>query len=123
MDIEQALIGMKNAQEKIRTAGAINNPTFLSSQMMRLSAYTAATEEYLAKYEKDLEIQEGQLLKQYMIDQHMKVSHAERMIDIEISELKGQIKYLTRLVKSAWGQVGVIQSRINHLNKEAGTQI
>jgi len=94
--------------------------------MMRLSAYTSAVEESLAKLEKEFEIQYAVELKERLIDQTpaMKVTQAEREVDIQMAEIKGQIKFLTRIVGSAWKQVGTIQSRINHLIKyEATTQI
>lgn len=123
MDLDTALKGMFDAENALRSREGVNNPTFMSEQMMRLSQYVGAVEEHLADYEREIEFQEGILLKRYMIDNKVKVTQAERMVDIEIAELKGQIKYLTRLVKSAWSQVGVIQSRINHLVKQASTNI
>jgi hypothetical protein len=92
---------------------------FMSEQMMRLSQYTGAVEDRLAEYERDLETDYAARLHKYMIDQQMKVTQAERMVDMDTAFVKGQIKYLTRIVGSAWKQVGVIQSRINHLTREA----
>lgn len=123
MDLDKALQGLFDAEKSLRSNEGINNPVYMSTHMMRLSQYTGAVEERLAEYEKDIEIKSAGLLKQYMIDQQMKVTQAERMIDIEMSETKGQIKYLTRVTGSAWKQVGVIQSRINHLMREATTTL
>lgn len=123
MELDKALEGLFDAERNLRSAEGVNNSVFMSTQMMRLSQYTGAVEERLAEYEKDIEIRSAGLLKQYMIDEKMKVTQAERMVDIEISEVKGQIKYLTRVTGSVWKQVGVIQSRINHLAREATTQI
>lgn len=119
MDLNKALEGLFDAEKSLRSTEGINNPVYMSTHMMRLSQYTGAVEERLAEYEKDIEQQSGKLLKEYMIDEKMKVTQAERMVDIEMSETKGQIKYLTRVTGSAWKQVGVIQSRINHLTREA----
>jgi hypothetical protein len=119
MDLDTALKGMFDAENALRSREGVHNPTFMSEQMMRLSQYVGAVEEHLADYERELEFQEGTLLKRYMIDNKVKVTEAQRLIDIDIAERKGQIKYLTRIVKSAWSQVGVIQSRINHLIREA----
>lgn len=121
MNLEIALKGMLDAEQALRSAEAIGNPFTLSNQMMRLSTYVSAVEIHLAEHERDFELISAKELKERMRDQGMKVTQAEREVDIETAELKGQIKYLTRLVKSAWSQVGVIQSRINHLGKEAET--
>lgn len=123
MELNVALTGMFDAQKELRSQSAISNPSVLSEQMMRLSAYTSAVEEKLADYEKDFETETAFQLKVRLIDNHMKVTQAERETDILTAELKGQIKYLTRLTSSSWKIVGVIQSRINHLVREAGTQI
>src|SRR5438270_425066 len=82
-----------------------------SGQMMRLSQYLRAVEENLAELEKDFEVQYAVELKARLLDSRppMKVTQAEREVDIALAERKGQIKYLTRLVKSGWSQVGVIQ--------------
>jgi hypothetical protein len=122
MELDVALKGMFATENSLRSREGITNPTFMSENMMRLSQYVGAVEEKLAMYEKDFEIQFAVALKERLIDKHMKVTQAEREVDIETAELKGQIKYLTRLVGSAWKQVGVIQSRINHLVRESQTQ-
>lgn len=123
MDLVVAVKGMLEAEEKLRSSEGIGNPMYMSRQMAILSQFTGAVEERLAEYEKDLEITSAQKLHEYMITNHMKVTEAQRLVEIDIAERKGQVKYLTRLVASAWRQVGVIQSRINHLVREAGTQI
>lgn len=121
MDLDVALKGMFSAQEALRSREGINNPSFMSTEMMRLSQYTGGVEERLAEYEKDYEIEYATRLKVRMLDEQMRVTQAEREVDIELAESKGQIKYLTRLVASAWKQVGVVQSRINHLVREASS--
>lgn len=123
MDLNKALEGLFDAEQCLRSTEGISNPVYMSTHMMRLSQYTGAVEEKLAEYEKDLEIQSGKLLKDYMINKKMKATPAEAMVGMEMAEVKGQVKYLTRVTASAWRQVGVIQSRINHLVREAGTQI
>lgn len=123
MDLQTAVTGMLKAEEKLRSLEGISNPILMSKQMMALSQFTGAVEEHLAQYEKDLEINYAIRLKEYLLNQKMKVTEAQRMVEIEIAETKGQVKYLTRLTGSAWKQVGVIQSRINHLVREAGTNI
>lgn len=123
MELDTALQGMLDAESKLRSAQAIGSPVVLSEQMMRLSAYTSAVEEKLAEYEKEMETSYAIKLKEYLITQGLKVTESERLVDIEIAETKGQVKYLTRLVGSAWKIVGVVQSRVNHLTREATTQI
>jgi hypothetical protein len=123
MNLETSLKGMLSAEEALRSKEGVNNPVYSSEQMMRLSTYASAVEEHLAQYEKDFEIRYAKELKQRLFQDNAKVTQVEREVDIILAELKAQIKYLTRLVNSAWRQVGVIQSRINHLTREATTQI
>lgn len=123
MEIDVALKGMFDAESKLRSAVGITNIVAMSENMMRLTAYTGAVEQTLAELERDFEFDFSRLLKEKMMDHGMKVTQAERETDIEMAKIKGQIKYLTRLVGSAWKQVGVIQSRINHLVREASTTI
>lgn len=119
MQLDKALAGMFDAQNTLRSKEGVSNPVLLSEQMMRLSTYVSAVEEKLAEYERDYEQQYAVSLRERMLGKGLKVTQAEREVDIELSELKGQIKYLTRLVASAWRTVGVAQSRINHLIKQA----
>jgi hypothetical protein len=123
MQIDVALRGLFEAEAKLRTTEGVSNPVYASTHMMRLAQYAGAVEEKLAEIERDFEIETAVQLKERMIDRKMKVTQAEREVDIILASEKGQIKYLTRIVGSAWKQVGVIQSRINHLTKEATTQI
>ena len=123
MDLETAIKGVLDAESKLRSPQGVNSPTFMSQQMMRLSQFTGAAEEHLAKYEQDFELDSAKALKFYMIDQKMAVTAAEKRAKIETADLKAQIKYLERIIQSAWRQVGVIQSRINHLAREASTNI
>lgn len=119
MELNIALEGMFNAENALRSREGVNNPTYLSEHMMRLSQYVGAVEEKLAEYEKDLEVSYAVGLKEYLLVQKMKVTEGQRMVEIDMAELKGQVKYLTRLVSSAWKQVGVAQSRVNHLVRES----
>lgn len=123
MELNKALKGMFDAEMLLRSRRGVNEPIFMSEQMMRLSQYAGAVEEALAEYEKDYEINLSRALKKYMLDDKMKPTPAEARAKMDLGETKGQIAYLSRLVSSAWKQVGVIQSRINHLAREATTQI
>lgn len=119
MELSQSLKGVFDAENALRTPRGVTDPSTMSVQMMRLSQYLGSVEEKLAEYEKGFEIQFATLLKEYLMDKKMKVTQAERMVDIELAGLKGEIKYLTRIVSSGWRQTGIIQSRINHLIKQA----
>lgn len=119
MQLDEALKGMFSAENQLRSKQGISNPVLLSAQMMRLAAYVSAVEEKLAELERDFEVENAVQLKERMIDKGMKVTQAEREVDIILASEKGQIKYLTRLVASAWKTVGTIQSRINHLTLES----
>lgn len=119
MDLQKAIEGMLDAESKLRTPRGINNPTTMSEQMMRLSQYLGAVEEHLAVYERDYETNLAIALKRYMLEQNMKPTPAEARAKMDLGEVKGQVAYLGRLVSSGWRQVGVIQSRINHLIREA----
>lgn len=119
MELDESLKKLLELQIFTQTPGFIEQPVAMSKAMARLSIYTGAVESKLAEYEKDYELKTAQELKVRLIDEHMKVTQAEREVDIETAELKGQIKYLTRLVSSAWRQIGVLQSRINHLVKQS----
>jgi len=122
MKLEVALKGMASAQKNLRSVEGIGNPVFMSEAMMRLSQYTGCVEDHLAELEKEAELAEA---KSYM---EMKAfgkspSAAEKEAKYAVAEFKADIKRLTRLTTSAWRQVGVIQSRVNHLIREAQTQV
>lgn len=119
MELDVALKGMFDVQNKLRSRQGINDPVFMSEQMMRLSQYTGAVEEKLADEEKKYDEQIAFKLKKYMLDEQMKPTPAEARAKMDLGITKGQISYLSRLVGSSWKQVGVIQSRINHLTREA----
>lgn len=123
IELSEALKGMFYAENQLRSREGIYNPTFQSEQMMRLSQYTGSVEEHLAEVERDYEIKLAMELKKRLLDTKppMKITQAEREVDILLAEQKAQIKYLTRLVGSAWKQSGIIQSRINHLVRESQT--
>src|SRR5438309_5241641 len=83
MDLDKALKGMLDAQGKLRSTQGVNNPVFMSEQMRRLSQYTGAVEERLAEHERDLETDYASRLHKYMIEEKMKVTQAERMVDMD----------------------------------------
>lgn len=122
MNLELALKGLKDTQDKLGDATAITSPTEISTHMMRLSQYAAAVDSHLAEYERDYETQLSAKILGY-INEGMKVSPAEIKAKMELSEIRSQIKFLERLTSSAWRKVGVAQSRWNHLSQESRTNI
>jgi len=120
--IEEALKGIESAQDTIRNATALSSPTILSEQMMRLSQYTAILDAHLADYERDFELQLSSKILAKM-KEGLKVTPAESLAKVELAEIKSQILFLTRISASCWRQVGVAQSRINHLLQESKTNI
>jgi hypothetical protein len=118
MDLDTALKGMIDAENSLRTKQGINNPAIMSEAMMRLSQYTGSVEEHLADLERDAELEEARIYQE-MKAEGKSPSAAEKEAKYAIASFKADIKRLTRLTTSAWRQVGVIQSRINHLIREA----
>lgn len=123
MDLNKAIAGLIATEAKLRTSEGVNNPVFISMQMMILSQYTGAVEEHLANIEEEEEIAEADSYHRKIVIEHLSPSAAEKAAKYHTAEQKGNIKKLTRLVNSAWKIVGVAQSRVNHLTKEAGTQL
>lgn len=121
MDLATALKYLLEAETRMQTPFATNNPSLMSKTMARMSTYAGVIEEKLAEYERNYEIHQAQLLKKFMINEKLSVTAAEKRVKIEIGDLKGQIMYLSRIIGSAWRQIGVLQSRINHLIKMSET--
>lgn len=123
MDLDIAIKTMLDAQSKLRTKDGINNPSYMSEQMMRLAQATGAAEIHLADLEKDYEVQLAKQLHRFLVTEGTSATNAEKRVKIELGELKGQLAYLSRLVSSAWKQISTIQSRYNHLQKESVGQV
>lgn len=122
MNLEAALNGLRDAQDKLANATAITSPTEISTQMMRLSQYASAVDSHLAEYEKEYETKLSAKMLGF-IKSGMKVTPAETRARMELADIKSQIKFLERITNSAWKQVGTAQSRWNHLTQEARTNI
>lgn len=121
MDLDKAIEGMLDAQAKLRSRQGINSPAFMSEQMARMAQYTGAIEDHLANYESAYEIAWAETYKR--MSQEMKPTAADNATNVELAEVKAKIKKLSRYVASSWRQIGVIQSRHNHLSKEQAGQI
>ena len=117
MNLEQAIKIMLETQDNFATKAGVDNPDYISQQMQILANATALVERHLAGFERDYEIRLGKKLGEYLAG-GSSASAAETRVRTELAKEKGEIKYLTRMVKSAWSQVGVAQSRHNHLTKE-----
>lgn len=123
MELETAITGMLDAENQLRTKAGIENPDFISNQMMRLAQYLGAVEEHLAEIEEQYEVDMALALKEFIIDKKESATAAEKLAKIALGPTKGRIVYLSRLVGSGWRQVGVCQSRWNHLQKGIAGQI
>ncbi len=121
MNLDIALKGLFDTENSLRSREGIDNPSFMSEQMQRLSQYLGAVEEHLATIERDYETKQSTRLKEYLIDQEVAVTKAEKLVKIELGEERGQIAFLSRIVSSGWRQVGTIQSRINHIVRETNS--
>lgn len=123
MDLTQSIAGMIDAQSKLRSSEGVGSPEYMSQEMSRLAQYTSSVEMHLAEFERDYEEKLAKLLHKYLVKEEVPVTKAEKLVKIDLGEQKAQITYLTRIVSSAWKTVGVVQSRHNHLNKQATGQI
>jgi hypothetical protein len=85
--------------------------------MQILAQATASVESFLAGFEKDYEIRYARLLGEYLT-RGESATATEQRVRIELAKEKGEIKYLTRIVSSAWRLVSTAQSRHNHLTTE-----
>lgn len=118
MELDTAISIMLDAQAKLRTKQGINSPEVMSSEMMRLAQATGAVEEHLARYEREYEVKQADLLGRFLVTEGTSATNAEKRTKIELGQLKGEIAYLSRIVSSAWKQVSTTQSRWNHLQTE-----
>lgn len=121
MDIQTATTGLLDAQANLQSKRGTDDPNFMSEQMARLANYTVSVETYLAELEREYESQQSARYRQLLKTQSS--TRAENESKAEFAELRGDIKYFGRIVASAWKQVGMIQSRYNHINKEIAGQI
>lgn len=123
MDLDTAIKTMLDAQTNLRTQRGVNDPSTMSREMMRLAQSTGGVEDHLAVLEKEYEIEQAKLLNRYLVKEGTSATNAEKRVKIDLGERKGQLVYLSRIVSSAWKQVGTIQSRYRHLEKESVGQI
>lgn len=121
MDLDKAIEKISKIKILAQGQGFIENPATMSKAMASMSVYAGLIEEKLAEYERDYEIRQGQTYHQLLVKETMSATAAEKHIKIELAELKGQIAFLSRIVASTWREIGVWQSRINHLVKLSET--
>lgn len=118
MRLENAVTGVLDVKEKLRTVG--DNPVLLSQYMYELTQYVSAAEDHLADYERDYEQEWSQEYKQALEDK-MSATAAKQHADVETADTKGQIKYLTRFTASAWKVQTAAMARHKHLTQEANS--
>ncbi len=116
--LNEATKGMLDCMDNLRTLKAKDQPTYLSEQIYRLGQYTAAVEYHLGETEQWYEESEAELLREAIHDKGLSASMAEKEVKMNLGNVEGQIKYLTRVTKAAWAlHMGGI-SRVKHLNDE-----
>lgn len=123
MKLDDAVKGMLDARQQLRSIEGINSPFFISEQMQRLTQYTGAVEEHLADLEEILEVEEMNRFIHYTKAEGKSVNQAEILAKQEVGNYKGEIARLKRYVNSSWSIIGVAQSRWNHLAKSTSGQI
>lgn len=117
MDLQTALKGMLDAQDKLSTPEVMASPVLISEQMYRLGQYTSAVERELGDIEEEYEINWSDDYRRALEDK-MSVTAAKQHADVENSEDKGQIKRLSRYVSSSWKVHTQCMARYNHLTQE-----
>lgn len=122
MSLDDAIKGLLKTREALQSTRGVNDPSFISEQMQRLSQYTGAVEVHLADLESELENLEMKKFLAYL-EQGKSVNMSETLTKQEVGSHKGEIAKLSRLVKSSWNIISTAQSRWNHLRAEAGTQL
>lgn len=122
MTLETALKGMSDAKSELARRQAVQSLPIMSENMQRLATYTATVEEFLADLEAKQEYDEGHVYRS-LRQQDKSSNAAEQEARYATAELKAEIKRLTRLVNASWKLISTIQSRWNHLDKEAKGQV
>lgn len=116
MKLEDAVNGMLDAREKLRSKEGINNPMYMSEHMDRLAQYTGAVEEHLADLEEKYEKERYSRYLEY--SKTLSATAADNKSKAEVHHEYAQRVKLTRLVSSSWRIVSEKQSRFNHLSSE-----
>lgn len=116
MNLEDAVNGMLDAREKLRSKEGINNPMYMSEHMDRLAQYTGAVEERLADYEEAYEAERYGKYLEYA--KTMSATAADNQSKAETNHTYAQNTKLSRLVASSWKIVSEKQSRFNHLTSQ-----
>lgn len=115
MDLPTSITGMLDAESALRTRMGTHDPMTMSEAMMRLSQYTGSVEEHLAELERVYEFNWSVTYTKHA--RTMSATAADNMTKLDMAEERGQLAYLKRMVGSAWRQIGVVQSRYNHLKE------
>lgn len=122
LDIATALGGVLEERNALQQPEGVFSPTYISEHMQRLAQYTSSLEENLAEIEKDVELKEAKLFKQYR-DKNMSVHAAQVQIKYDVAEDKAEVTRISRLCSTSWRLIGASQSRMKHLLAEAANQV
>lgn len=121
--LDEAVTGMLESQDKLRTPAAKEQPAYLSEQFYRLGQFTAAIEYHLALLEEQYEHDESVVLHEAIRVKKMSATAAEKEVKIELGDIEGKIKYLKRITDASWSlHMGAI-SRHKHLTMEVNGAI
>lgn len=121
MDLATAISGVLQERNALQQPEGISNPTYMSEHMQLLAQYNSALEERVGDEQKELEVREAVLFKEYT--KEMSVNAATTKIKYELAADKAEVSRLQRLCTSSWRFISVSQSRIKHLIQEAQNQI
>ncbi len=117
MQLNDAIKGAIDARTRLATREAVVSPVIMSEQMYRLGQYTAEIESHLGDLEQEYEIKFAQSYSEY--SKELSATAAKQKADVDLAELKGNIKRLSRYVSANWKAHTGIMARINHLDRES----
>lgn len=117
LTLEDAVIGMLDAESKLSSREALVSPHLISENMYRLGQYASAVEKHLGEIEEELEIKQAEVYMRLMTE-GKSATGAKQAADAETAALKGQIKKLSRYVSSSWRIHTGAMARWNHIISE-----
>lgn len=122
MDIATAISGVLQERSALQQQEGLSLPSYISEHMQALAQYNSALEECVGNSQKELDIKEAELFKEYT-KAGDSVNKAQTKIKYELAADLAEITRLARLCTSSWRFISVSQSRIKHLLEEAKNQI
>lgn len=121
MDLATAIAGVLQERSALQQKEGTSNPTYISEHMQMLAQFNSALEERLGDSQKEVEIREAELFREYA--KTMSTNAAQTKLKYEMAADKAEIARLQRLCSTSWRFISVSQSRIKHLIEEANNQI